>query len=78
MQKPVTYGQTHGMEKCHQFHIQSFTLMPSLMLQSWLKQKNSNNILELLNLPLSQQAFSQLGQLQLDINVLQVNDNNDH
>jgi len=40
--------------------------------------KNSNNILELLNLPLSQQAFSQLGQLQLDINVLQVNDNNDH
>ena len=39
--------------------------------------KNRNNILDLFNLSRSQEAFSQLAQLQQDLNSLQLNENND-
>jgi hypothetical protein len=41
------------------------------------KAKNRNNILDLFNLPLSQEAFNQLGQLQQDLSLLELNENND-
>lgn len=39
--------------------------------------KNRNNILDLFNLPLSQEAFNQPGQLQQDLSLLELNENND-
>jgi len=40
--------------------------------------KSRENILNLFHLPLSQQAFDQLTQLQQDLQQLTLNDNNDH
>ena len=75
--KLVTYGQIFQNGKVPMLsymELHSFSKSNTTVLA---EAKNRNNILDLFNLSLSQEAFSPLAQLQQDLNSLQLNENND-
>ena len=74
----ASYGQTYGTTRSQCTPIQNFFSFVKSKTTILAEAKSRENILNLFHLPLSQQAFDQLTQLQQDLQQLTLNDNNDH